>query len=713
MSARAEASHTVPSEPDTAERASGEAADLAGRLFRQLTVLPALLAMAWLLAGVVLLLLGIFRPVPMLLVALPVTGLVTWLGLRWIPGLSQGPLGARGATPTRTPWWSIAALIAVAVAFGVDQFIYHSQEIIVQRDPASYIQYAAWIAHHGSLPIPQDPAAFGGYSRGVSFHSAAFYQVGHTIVPQFMAGLPMTLAAAFWIGGTGLAVAAGALLGSFGVLAFGGLVGRLVGPKWAPLGALILALSLPEMFTSRATYSEPLVQILFLGGLCLALDSLTAEGRGSKVLAALAGLAIGLTVLVRIDGISDVLPLIPYCGILLIGRRPQAVPLLGGLAVGGGLGLIEGVLLSRPYLHELSGSLMPLLAVSVVVFVLTGVAVLVFRNRRHPLLLSGRWATAAAVVPVVIMLGFVIRPYVQTVRGHRTSAQANAMARIQAGQHLPIQPDRLYYELSMHWVFWYIGVPAVLLATLGAALLTRRCVRGQAPAWTLPLMSFGWIIVTTLLRPSITPDQPWASRRLVPAVLPGFILLAVWATSWLHRWLKQRGAEPVVRVGLVTLLAASVIVPTVRTSFGIAHRSGGPLGIRLVAAGLADKVTFNGEIGAVNGMCAAIPPHSSVVFVSAETSQLFAEVVRGMCGVPTATVQHPNGPQMRGLIADIRGAGRQPVLLGRSWESVKNYGGQPRQVLRLRSRNNPATLTKPPLHTARLKMNIWMLVLPL
>ena len=32
--------------------------------------------------------------------------------------------------------------------------------------------------------------------------------------------------------------------------------------------------------------------------------------------------------------------------------------------------------------------------------------------------------------------------------------------------------------------------------------------------------------------PAITPDQPWASRRLVPAVLPGFILLAVWALSW-------------------------------------------------------------------------------------------------------------------------------------------------------------------------------------
>ena len=156
---------------------------LQSRIFRQLTVIPALLAMAWLLAGLPLLLLGHFTPVLMLVLFVPLAALLLIFGLRWISGPSHGLLGERGAEAAPTPWWTIAAVVAVAVLFAVDQFIYHSQYIIVMRDPASYLQFGNWIARHGSLPIPQDAAAFGGYNHALSFNTAAFYQVGSVIVP--------------------------------------------------------------------------------------------------------------------------------------------------------------------------------------------------------------------------------------------------------------------------------------------------------------------------------------------------------------------------------------------------------------------------------------------------------------------------------------------------------------------------------------------------
>ena len=689
---------------------SGEAkpADLAGRIFRQLTVAPTLLAMAWLLAGLPLLLIGHFTPLLTLLVSLPLAIALTALGMRWISGRSQGLLAARGAEPARTPWWTIAALIAVAVIFGIDQLIYHSQQIIVFRDPASYIQFGNWIARHGSLPIPQDAAAFGGYHHGLSFDTAAFYQVGHTIVPQFMAGLPMTLAAAFWIGGVSAATATGALLGSCGVLVFGGLVGRLVGPRWAPLGALILALSLPEMFTSRSAYSEPLTQILLLGGLCLVIDSFTPDGAARRKIAALAGVAIGLTLLVRIDGASDMLPLIPYCGLLVLGRQRQAWPLIGGTIVGSLYGVVDGVVLSRPYLDTIKSSLVPLLLAGAVLFAATVVAVLLRWDRGLPKLRTDWLPNVAAALAFFVTLGFVIRPYVQTVYAPMTASQKTTMARWQAALHLPIQPTRLYFEISLHWVFWYIGVPAVVLATVGAAVLARRCLRGRAPAWTLPLMCFAWIIVSTLLRPSITPDQPWASRRLVPGVLPGFILLAIWATSWFIGWLRQRGAGPVVRGAVVAVLAAALILPAAKTSFGLTDRQGGPLGIRIAAVGYADKVTYKGEIAAVDNLCAAIPAHSSVLFVSQQLGREMAQVVRGMCGDPAAVVVQHGRKTVQELIADIQRAGRRPVLLASSAADLLGYGSQPRQVMNLHTQADPHDLVTPPLNTRKLKMGIWM-----
>ena len=142
-------------------------------------MLPALLVMAWLLAGLPLLLAHHFAPVPMLVASVPLAVILVLLGLWWTPGLrwiggrwpealpagapgpartpkaGRAPESARAAERARTPWWTVAGVIAVAVAFGVDQMIYHTQQILVLRDPASYLNFGYWIAHHGSLPIPQ------------------------------------------------------------------------------------------------------------------------------------------------------------------------------------------------------------------------------------------------------------------------------------------------------------------------------------------------------------------------------------------------------------------------------------------------------------------------------------------------------------------------------------------------------------------------------
>ncbi|MBO0838538.1 MAG: hypothetical protein J2P28_23910, partial [Actinobacteria bacterium] len=529
--------------------------------------------------------------------------------------------------------------------------------------------------------------------------------------PQFMAGLPMLLAPAFWLGGIGAATAMGALLGACAIVVAAGLTGRLVGPRWAPLGALILALTLPQQFTSRSTYSEPLAELLFLGGLSLIVDSFSHNSAVRSKLAALGGLAVGLTILARIDGLSDLLPLIPYCGLLLLTRARQAWPMIAGIVAGAGYGAVDGLVLSRPYLSSNKESLIPLVLVGAVVFAASVLAVMFRWDAGIPRLRTDRLPNAAAAAACLVTIVLAVRPYVQTTRGRATPELATIVKSWQDAEHLPLDPTRQYSEISLHWVFWYLGVPAVVLATIGAAVLARRCLRGAAPAWVLPLMSFAWIIVTVLWRPGVAPDQPWASRRLVPAVLPALVILALWAVSWLTGWLRQRGARQVLRAATVVVLAAALTIPAAVTSWGLSLHTGGPVGLRLAADGLGTQRTFGGQVAAVDKMCAALPPDSSVLLADG-TGRPFAQVIRGMCGVPAATVTSPTKASVATLIAGIQRAGRRPVLLASQASFLAQYGARPVHVLRLRAQGDAHTLVEPPLHTSPFGLDVWMSVFP-
>jgi hypothetical protein len=718
MSVGAQPETAGPSAADAANQgANAGSPDAAGRLLGRLSVLPALLAMSWLLAGFPLLFIGHFTPVLTLLLSAAVALVLVPLGLRWVPSPSADAWPARppeNKRNQRTPWWTVAAVLAIAIAFGIDQVIYHSQFIIVMRDPASYFQFAEWISRHGSLPIPQDRAAFGGApNSSFDFSSFAYYQVGNSIVPQFMAGLPMVLAGAMWIGGANAALLAAPLLGAAALLTFGGLAARLVGPRWAPVAVLALALSLPEQFTSRSDYSEPLAQILFLGGLCLVIDSLSRNRAGEeRIIAAIGGLALGLTVLVRIDGASDILPMAPYCALLLLGRRRQALPLIGGLVVGGAYGIIDGLVFSRPYLETNKSSLVLLALASALVLVVTLLALPLLWKRGLPEV-KGRWLpNAASALAVLIVLAFAIRPYVHQAHAAMIKTSEQSIARYERANHVPIDPSRTFAEISLHWVFWYVGAPVVILGTVAAALLARRCLRGQAPLWTLPLVTFAWTIVTFLYRPAITPDQPWASRRLVPAVLPGFILLAVWASSALIGWLNKHGYAGISSIGSGIVLVAALALPPAMTTFGLGVKTGGPLGVTLTAHGLAFKTTYGGELGAVDGLCAAIPKDSSVVIIDGPVADRLAEAVRGMCGDPTTRVtpagRPPDASVIRSIVQGIQQAGRRPVLLAANASELAPYHGLIRRVMALNTTMDGSTLLEPPRTTVPLKLSVWM-----
>ena len=735
-----------------------------------------MLAAAWLLPGFPLVLAGRFTGLPMVFMFVPLAAGLCYLAVRQLPAnwpafhshseplhpeptrphaphhhamhrqATRQPAAERQAAERPVPWWALAGTVAVAVVFAVWQIAERTEQIIYLRDPSTYLQVGYWLAHHGVLPIPNSLAAFGGSHAGLSFASVNYYPRGSGIVPQFMTGMPMVLAASVWLGGVPAALVTTPLIGACAVLSFGGLAGRLAGPRWAPAAAAVLAVSLPEQYTSRSTFSEPLAQVLLFGGLCLLADSLVVkrtasasgeppgpgrEARGpshvrgqNMVLAALAGLALGLTILVRIDGLSDILPAVPFLGVLLAARRRQAVPFGVGLIIGVGYGLADGYLLSRPYLDLEAPSLRPLALIAAVVVVLTVVAVALTARPAAKAKLA-RWRAAkavrwlpeaAAAVTVLIFAGFAVRPLVQTVAGETNPTSIAYVAELQKLAGLPIDGRQQYYQNSLYWVIWYLGIPAVLLGAFGLAVLARRGLRALATwqdateavrVWALPGMIALWVIVTVLYRPAVSPDQPWASRRLVPFVLPGLILGAIWASVWLKERAGQLGRTRVTSAVVASCCVASLLIPAALTNLDVGFTKTAT-GRHLSAHGMAFRRIGTGELAAVTKLCAAIGPNASVVILDSLTSDRFAQLIRGMCDTPTAVLTKLTPVTVGTVVIGIEGVGRRPVLLAENESELTSYGGTPREVVNLLTTQEAHNLTSPPTRAWFIHYTLWL-----
>jgi hypothetical protein len=637
--------------------------DSAGLLLGRLTVLPALVFLPFMLTSFPLLLIGYFKPIPVIVLWLALTALIVPYAWRRMPSVTGsavwGTSGEGLAKPTpRWPFWS---LLAVSVAFGVFNAAYHSQFVIIEYDAAQYMQFAQWISAHGTTIIPQNSQFFGGHPASIVYASAAQYAVGNHLVPQFMSGLPMLLSLGFWAGGMRLALFWAPVLGALAIFTFGGLVARLVGPRWAPFAALAIGVTIPMQYVSRDTWSEPLALIFLISGLSLWIDSQRAHRdqedakpwrtdwrhhtrSASHVLAGVAGLLLGMVFLVRIDGPADIMFIVPYCGLLVLRRQRQVVPLVAGLIVGWVYGAVDGLFLTRPYLmpgntQSVEGM------VAAIVLLLIGTVVTVWWLRRRGSELRNPpkpWLVKALVIlPFVLTAVFLIRPYVE-----------------RNWYYLQYAP------LSLHWIYWYTGATTIAFAVIAFAMLGRRCVKGEAPVWVLPLLVFACATVLFLIRPAINPHQPYASRRLVPAVLPGVMLLAVWLSSWLaqrsrvlHLVEVPEYLKRTPRVVVIAICAAAIALPPLVGNVG----------------GLAFKRTFVGEVAAMDELCAGIPKDTAVLVIDNTMFQPFGGAIRDQCDVPVAGVQ----TSVPGNVMPATGNVIAPATIVAAVQSIKDSGHQP------------------------------------
>jgi hypothetical protein len=790
---------------------------LPGWAFAAVTMTPALLAVAWLVPGTGMLLAGRLLPVPMVIMFVPLAVALCYFAMRRLPAswpragdaarvagdrTDGGEAGASGGaaqdgvtrnSPTAdipavrrdVPLAALLAAVAVAAGFGVWQAVYASQQVFAASDPGVYLQYGYWIAAHGTVHIPASPAAFGS-TTGLDFATTGFIVSGSSVTPAYLPGLPLVLAGGSWLGGLGGALLMPAVLGGCAVLSFGGLVGRLCGAWWAVAAELVLALCLPEVYTARTPFSEPLVQVLLFGGLCLFADSLVVRRRGfgfgsglslgdGLALAALGGLALGLTVLASIGSLATLLPAFPVLALLFAARRPQAAPFGLGLILGIATGLLAGLVLARPYLSTLSAQLHLIGLCAAGFGVATAlVAPLAFPGVRSRIRrvcavrLKYKWfggeqlvlpslgfllAGLALVLPVVVLAALAVRPYLQTLHGQTNPVVIRQVETLQRLERLPVDGLRQYYEESLYWVFWYLGVPALLLACAGAAVLGRRLVRvvlrarpatadaDGSPAdpaaelaaeatreaitlWLLPFLIIAWSVVTVLWDPSVVPWQPLASRRLVPVVLPGLLLLAVWVSSRLTSRASLLGASRIAVVLVAACCVLALAIPPLVTTLnpGLAakattgrYSSGlAKLVSRVRLRGIGTSATYGGSLDAALFLCAAIGGSATVLFVNEATAQSYAPVVRDQCGQPVAALvpAASSTAQLKQAVTAIERTGRHPVLLGPTSASVTLPGTPARPVIVLNTAGDAEELTGPPGGNWPVSYSLWLAAPP-
>jgi hypothetical protein len=397
---------------------------------------------------------------------------------------------------------------------------------------------------------------------------------------------------------------------------------------WSLVAMTALAVSLPQLHFSRDTFSEIPSQLLLFAGLTLLFDLTRARGRlRSPVLpGVVAGLVLGASCIARIDAFFYLVPLTMFVTVLAVaGAARLAAGVAAGVVVAAAVAYVDLHVGSPRYLVLQAGNL-HLIWAALAAVVLAGAGTVLLRRRA--LALWGRLpraalgtATAWSIV-ALSLFGYFARPHLQA--AHSTPAdQPTAVAALQTAEGLAVDAGRSYDELSLHWLSWYLGPVAVGLGLLGFALLARRALRARDGS-VLPGLAFLLVVGAStalyLWRPSIIPVQYWATRRFLPATLPGLLLCAAWLPTASWPRVRRGSTAGLLRAGVGVVVAVSLLAA--------------PLWF---LRGHTKEREYVPMLHVTESICAALQPDDAVVILGRPPASTgLPQTIHAFCGVPVA-----------------------------------------------------------------------------
>lgn len=593
------------------------------------------------IAAMVLILTDSFSTPMLLLVAFPTSVVAVYLMVRLLRRIDRTPLYKQNFSIKEETVVNICAVLLIATWLVVNG-MFSFQTALIKRDPGIYSNTGIWLIDHQSTDIPVDKTLTEGVP-GASAESSGIWYDTRTkdlsyVQPQGEHFFPMLLATAGKIGGVELLYKTNVIIGAMALFVFYGLVRFFVKPRWALLGVVILMSSLPMIYFSRDTYTEPTAILLGMGAIMSLYIFFTyakqrsffdKRGDMGRLFALFpVGLIAGLPPIVRPDGYVVTASILVVLTVVILqskmGKGQKYVGFLiflVGASIPAAIGFLDAYMLTSAYFSSHGKDIIQQLVITSLA-ALVALGLFGFKRKKiHDALedlhaRAGRaykWLFAGLIAVSVFM---VARPFF-----YKPEAKINAgLGYINNLQRElgDLVESRTYAEHTVSWLEWYIGGIVLILAVAGIGLVLHKVILGRKYIYLLILLP---VLVATpiyLMTPRITGDQIWAMRRFLPLVMPLLILFGAIGMGYISDYLNKKvdkQIKPYVKLGIIGIIGVMVMQPLVTSRPFI------------------KTVEAQGQLATIRSLCDSVPTNSLIIW--GDYSVLAREGVqstRGICG---------------------------------------------------------------------------------
>lgn len=583
------------------------------------------------------------------------------------------------------------------LVWGSYNIFFTSQHVLTNRDPAIYANAASWLSEKNDLKIvaPNTLKGVEGVSPG--FDNTGFSvdrDKGDVVYVQGQHLLPSLLGAIGKFVGVKNVLHFNILFGMTALLAIYCFARLFIRPYWAAVGAGVMAGAMPMLYFSRDVYTEPLTATFIFGGLALIW---IAQKNNRLALWALAGLVVGASVLTRID---SYLSLIGFAAFLSVyaafSKKPSLKRRLMNVlffalpaTVMCFLAWLDLVLLSKNYYIDtqslITQEIMALFAV-----ICLGLVVNIVIFMRPDLLIwldkkTIKWrAKAGALLVLFVGLALMVRPILTGVLdlihwSSPASAQQQSMT--------------AYTDITTSWVSWYIGPVLACLGLIGLAYALYKSMNNKNLILLCGLFVILGTSVVYFIKPSIWQDQIWASRRMLPVIMPGIAVFGVYMLSIITEKINFPSAG--FKNSLIIIACLGIISTPVITSK--------PLMVTRDTA----------EYAFIPELCPSLPSNATVVWTGVGR-MVAVQPTRGYCHVESYGYllngsEKPTIDKLAEIAKATRSHGRVPIIgiINNQENILADIGsrGNLTQVVNLTYSVLESTFTTPPQSVGEVKLS--------